>query len=105
MRGSRELSTFYLVVIQRNWKEILEYKLWSLIIQSMMFKGGNDPKAAFTYTDETVGVPHKLLKEFVKQSQVGLIAFSSLTGNSHFRDIAMHFEEALKAEYGITSFE
>ncbi len=105
LKGNQEIYWFYIIVVKGRWKEILEYKLWEIIIQTMMFRGGNEPKEAFTYTMETISIPKKMLKEYVKQSKVGLLAYSSLTRNLHFRDIAMHFEEALKAEHEITALE
>ncbi|MCG3223473.1 MAG: hypothetical protein H7647_03335 [Candidatus Heimdallarchaeota archaeon] len=105
LKGNQEIYRFYIVVVKERWKEILEYKLWEIIIQTMMSRGGNDPKKAFYFTEETVGVPKKLLKEYVKQSQVGLLAYGTVMGNYHIREIANHFEEALKAEHEITTIE
>jgi len=105
LKGNREIYLFYIMVVEKRWKEILENKLWGIIIQTMMFRGGNDPKKAFHFTEKIIGVPKKMLKEYVKQSQIGLVAYGTVIGNYHIREIANHFEEALKAEHEITTLE
>lgn len=105
LKDCRELYFFYIGVVKKRWKEILEYKLWTIIIQVMMFRGGNDPKEAFTYTGEITGVPRNLLKEYVKQSQVGLLAYGMITRNHLVKEIAYDFEDALKAEQGLMTLD